>query len=109
MIYIDEEHENKFNELMSKMKCKDNYHTAFAYLITMDYGCRCHISQIFDIEDDSIKDCFDKSWMTGGSRRSVTLAFALWNSFYKADINDIFNYSNEYNPYYVQAIQLRFH
>lgn len=109
MNFIDEQHENAYAELAEKMHTKDCYHLSFAYLITLDRVCREHITEIFDIKDDSIKSsCLEEPWITGSSKRTITLAFALWNDFNKADVNNIFGYSNEYNIYYTEALKIRF-
>lgn len=80
MNFRDKKHEEIFNELCEKMRYSDTYHQSLAYLIALDTVCRNHISDIYDIAEDSIKtNCINKEWQTSTSKKTIRLAFNLWN------------------------------
>lgn len=122
LIYYSELHRKDFLLLLEKMASTDPYHTAVAYLFSMDSVCAEHINDIFDFKDDAIKpDCFGKGWQTGTSKKTVRLAFNLWNNYSgqlaldDESINDAAEYYSvseifccSYAPYYWQAIRLRY-
>ena len=53
--FQSEKHKRDFRALLSKMKSKDCYHKAVAYLLTLDEVCNKHIDDLFDFEKDVIK------------------------------------------------------
>lgn len=53
--FQSEKHERDFRALLSKMKSKDCYHKAVAYLLMLDEVCNKHIDDLFDFEKDVIK------------------------------------------------------
>ena len=105
-------HEKAFYSLLSRMKKTDRYHSALAYLLTLDNVCRVHISDLFDIEEDIILFAgLEKSWQTGTSLRTTRLAFNLWSTYVddnprNSTPDEIFCCS--YAPYYFEAILLRY-
>ena len=65
--FQSERHEHDFRALLSKMKSKDCYHKAVAYLLTLDEVCNKHIADLFDFEKDVIKPfgTLYLPWQTG--------------------------------------------
>lgn len=120
MLFKDSDHENRYSELCSRMKCLDEYHRAAAYLIALDNVCRQHSTDIFDFQEDVIyPECLRAEWQTSTSRKTSRLLFNLWNG-YNAEGEPAKDeaaspyytpeqlFSCSYAPYYWQAIQLRF-
>ncbi len=117
--FMDKTHKKVFEEVCNKMPQSDCYHISFAYLVSLDVVLRDHIDDVFDFEEDCIKrDGLQKDWQTGTSRKTLRLAFNLWNSchydneiedgscgFYSVD--EIFC-NQEYFEYYWVAINIRF-
>ena len=121
--FQSERHEHDFRALLSKMKSKDCYHKAVAYLLTLDEVCNKHIADLFDFEKDVIKPFFllYLPWQTGTSVKTTRLMFNLWSgvsidldkseSVYEETRN---YYTPEeifccgYAPYFFEAVKLRF-
>lgn len=114
--FYDTEHEKAYNEICKKMSYLDEYHSAVAYLFSLDTVCREHVNELFDFVDDCINPfVLDKPWQTSFSRSTTRLAFNLWNGLCcDDDFNSICNFTvarifcNIYAPYYVEALKLRF-
>ncbi len=112
--FRDEKNKTLFYGVMHKMGIDPEYdpeRAALAYLITMDDVCREHIADIYNFDQNCIRlNCFRKGWQTSTSRRTITLAFNLYNSYStksnSADVLTIF--SGGYQKYYVQALRIRF-
>lgn len=118
--FAGKEHEDSFSRFAARMKSLDVYHLSAAYLLGLDKVLREHASDVFDFEDDSIIiDGLHKGFQTSSSSRTTRLLFNLWNG-YAGDEEDksdnpceysvatVFGYGSEYEPYYWQAIKLRF-
>ena len=126
--FYDDEHERSFQTICKKMKCLECYQLSMAYLLALDIVLREHIEDVFDFEENCIRpDALHKGWQTGTSRRTIRLAFNLWNGYayegetyidkdgYENDLPstnytpaEIFCCNCNYAPYYWQAIQIRF-
>lgn len=126
IVFKDTKHEQLFYDILAKMKSNDEYHKTAAYLLSLDTGCREHISDVFDIKEDVIiPEALERAWQSGTSMKTTRLLFNLWNGYYtdnktytdedgqEKDLpsmyyapDNIFNCS--YAPYYWQAIKLRF-
>ena len=125
--FYDDEHKKAFNQLCEQMLNRkkesrlDEYHTAAAYLLTLDANCRRHLDDLFDFEGDGIKHKgIDKAWQTGTSKKTTRLAFNLWNGCYRDDgecedglpANPLYTpeeiFSCSYAGYFIEAIKLRF-
>jgi len=112
--FRDEKNKTLFYGVMHKVGIDPEYdpeRAALAYLITMDDVCRAHIEEIYDFGRNCIRlNCFRKGWQTSTSRRTVTLAFNLYNGCStranSADVLTIF--TGSYQKYYVQALKIRF-
>lgn len=75
MMYRDNTHEEMYQELCSRMKSKDCYHRAMAYLLSLDEVLREHIEAVFDFQRDGIKrDGLHKDFQTGTSMKTTRLA-----------------------------------
>ncbi len=79
--FRNEEHERSYRDLLSKMKSKDCYHKAAAYLLALDEVCNRHVSDLFDFEKDVIKPfgTLYLPWQTGTSVKTTRLMFNLWS------------------------------
>ena len=77
--FQSEKHECDYRSLLSKMKSKDCYHKAVAYLLTLDEVCNKHIADLFDFEKDVIKPfgTLYLPWQTGTSVKTTRLMFNL--------------------------------
>ena len=121
ILFAGKKHEDLFFELFKKMKTKDCYHGAAAYLLSLDPVIQDHINSVFDFSEDVIKPAaLSAGWQTGTSMKTTRLLFNLWNSYMydseedfdndivskKYSIDEVFCCS--YAPYYWQAIQLRY-
>ena len=113
LAFCTETHESRYNEILSEMKSQDCYHKALAYLFALDNDCYEHLDLLFDFQEDVILiDGIHGGWHTSGSKRTVRLAFNLWNSFIDPDgalystPSELF--SGSFAEYYYVAIELRF-
>ena len=69
MKFKSQKHENRYNEILSKMKNKDCYHRALAYLLALDDNItNSRLNDCFNFKDDCIKPV-DEPWVTGFDRR----------------------------------------
>lgn len=120
MKFKDQNHEELYKKICGKMRYLDTYHQALAYLLALDTVCRNHISDIYDIAEDSIKtNCINKEWQTSTSKKTIRLAFNLWNGT-TSDITSDEEEKNsnlysvdeifccEYAPFYWESIKLRY-
>lgn len=105
MTFRNEEHK-RFYEAARKYE-GDRERLALLYLIGLDDSSRAHWRDCYDEERGLIlPDCLRCGWQTGGSRRAVTLGFALFRG---SDIDIVDVMSNaEYYPYFVTALDIRF-
>ena len=99
MTFRNEEHQRFYEAARFKHE-GDRERLALMYLLGLDDNSRAHWR-------DLIKpNCLRCGWQTGGSRRAVMLAFALFRG---SDIDIVDVMSNaEYYPYFVAALDLRF-
>ena len=117
--FRDKEHEQRFYIFLSRMKKRDCYHQAVAYLMALDIVLAPHAEAIFDFEEDCVNTCDliqYHGWQTGTSRRTTRLLMNLWNGWC-SDTDDgecSSNYTVDeifccgYAPYYWEAIKLRY-
>ena len=113
ILFRTEEHEAHYGEILSKMKSQDCYHRAIAYLFALDDCCYEHLDLLFDFKDDGIiVDGVNGGWHTSSSKRTVHLAFNLWNDYIDKDrpLNSTPSelFSGSFMEYYFTAIALRF-
>ena len=108
----DQQHEQDFIRCFTKMKNKDCYHLAVAYLLALDETVSCHVKDVFDFEADEIKPKgLNQEWQTSTSRKTTRLIFNLWNGYCGDDaasyaVDQIFDSS--LGPFYWEAVRLRF-
>lgn len=121
--FRNEEHERSYRDLLSKMKSRDGYHKATAYLLALDKVCNKHVSDLFDFEEDVIKPfgTLFLPWQTGTSVKTTRLMFNLWSGV-SIDLDKSERAYDEtrkyytpeeifccgYAPYFFEAIKLRF-
>lgn len=118
MKFRNEEHKQRFLQLLAQMKRQDAYHRSAAYLMAL---VPMVANDVFDFEEDAIKhEGLYAGWQTGSSRKATRLMFSLWNGCYQdhaADnpeetscyytVDEIFcNY--EYAPWFFEAVRIRF-
>ena len=109
-IFRNSQHFDRCRKILKQMRSLDCYHTAIAYLFTLDDVCYQHFGDLFDLESDAIlgENALSLSWQTDTSRKTTRLAFNLWNSFEDgiySSVDAIF--SCEYAPFFWEAIKLR--
>lgn len=84
ILFAGKKHEDLFFDLFKKMKTKDCYHGAAAYLLSLDTVIQDHINRVFDFKEDVIKpECLHEAWQTGTSKKTTRLLFNLWNGTFK--------------------------
>ena len=91
---------------------KDSYYKSLIYTLGINEVCRYHFDEIVDMEEHCIKPkCLkDNPWMTGSSRRNITIAFDLFNGFKPEEpesLTYLFGYDED-TKYYIEALKLRF-
>ncbi len=107
VIFENNDHEIRYNEIFNKMNCKSNMHKAIAYLLALMDG---NEDDVFDFKKNQIKpDGINACWQTGGTSRTTALIFSMWNGYYsnpeKGTILKIFGYSN-WDKYYIEALKI---
>lgn len=111
MRFRDNDHKQRFLEILTRMKTSDVYNASIAYLFALDTNINDkRLAECFDFENNSIKpQVLEASWLTGTDRRTLKLAFNLWNDHHKADVADSFGYIDSDNiEYLFEAIRIRF-
>ena len=91
---------------------KDSYYKSLIYTLGLNEVCRFHFDEIFDMENRCIEpSCLQGNpWMTGSSRRNITIAFDLFNGFKPEEpesLTSLFGYDQD-AKYYIEALKLRF-
>lgn len=110
--YYDYGHKSFYFDNMIRLP-KDSYYKSLIYTLGINEVCRYHFDEIVDMEEHCIKPkCLkDNPWMTGSSRRNITIAFDLFNGFKpeeRESLTYLFGYSGEDTKYYIEALKLRF-
>lgn len=120
--FRDRTHEKDYRRFLERMRSRDCYHQAVAYLLALDEVLVDHAEDVFDFDGNSvhIETALQHGWQTGTSRKTTRLLLNLWNGWCSDFIedsgedcaspgyavNEIFTCS--YAPYYWEAIRLRF-
>lgn len=109
VIFKDDHHKKRCSEILGRMKSRDVYHAALAYLLALDDNIQGQrISECFDFSEDSIKpNVLDAAWITGTDRRVLQLGFNLWNDAQPANVFDVFGSSSDLE-YLLEAVRIRF-
>lgn len=118
MKFKNSDHEQRFLQLLSRMRSRDAYHRSAAYLMAL---ADLVPTDVFDFEEDVIKHAgIFAGWQTSSSRRATRLMFNLWNGFAYNEANpeefipsmeyavDNIFCDGEYAPYFYEAIRIRF-
>ncbi len=106
--FCSAEHEEFYYKQLAKCRYNDSYHQALIYALGITENIRNNFGKVYDIEEDEIKPRFkNREWLTGTDKRTLKLAFNLFNDGNKCDISDAFSYSGM-SLYYLQAIALRY-
>lgn len=109
--YYDYGHKSFYFKNMIRLP-KDSYYKGLIYTLGINEVCRFHFDEIVDMEEHCIKSkCLkDNPWMTGSSRRNITIAFDLFNGFKPEEpesLTSLFGYDQD-AKYYIEALKLRF-
>lgn len=118
MRFQDDNHEQRFFQLLSQMKSKDAYHRSAAYLMAL---VPMVADDVFDFRLSHIKhEGLYAPWQTGSSRKATRLMFSLWNGTYQDHaaefpedtscyytVDEVLN-NHEYFPWFIEAIRIRF-
>lgn len=120
--FRDRTHEKDYRKFLERMKSRDCYHQAAAYLLALDEVLVDHADDVFDFDQDGahVETALQHGWQTGTSFKTTRLLLNLWNGWcndFVEDtgedyasatyaVNEIFTCS--YAPYYWEAIKLRF-
>lgn len=115
MKFCNEQHKQEFDTLVKRMGAeRDIYRLTLAYLITADKVCSKHIENIYDFEERCIlPECLSEGWQTGTTRKTLYLAFNLYNgSTAWTDEPEYVTPSEIFctclAPYYWEAIKIRY-
>lgn len=118
MKFQNNDHKERYEKILARMKKQDPYHKSAAYLMAL-----AHLvpSDVFDFETDGIKQSgVFAGWQTSSSRRATRLMFNLWNGWAHEEANledwtpstdyavDNIFCDYEYAPYFYEAIRIRF-
>jgi DnaD/phage-associated family protein len=109
VIFKDDRHKRNCSEILGRMKSRDVYHAALAYLLALDDNIKGQrISECFDFSEDSIKpNVLEAAWITGTDRRVLQLGFNLWNDAQPANVSDVFGSGSDLE-YMLEAVRIRF-
>ena len=75
--FKNEEHENRYYEILARMGSTDSYHSAVAYLLALDTDCYKHIESLYDFVEHGIIPwgALNQAWQTGTSVKTTRLIF----------------------------------
>ena len=118
MKFQTDAHEQRYHEILSRMKNQNAYHKSAAYLMAL---ADMVPDDVFDFTGNFIKyEGISAAWQTSSSRRATRLMFNLWNGWahdeefverltpsteYAVD-KSFCDY--EYAPYFYEAVKIRF-
>lgn len=119
MIFKSNKHRQYFEDLERKLEAngyrRDDETRPVLYLIALLCSeTECGLAdEMFDFADRKIKpEVIDAPWQTSSSLKLTRLAFSLWNGFPGDEnpsyCNVYWIFGNEWDPYFIQAIKLRF-
>ena len=79
--FMNEKHEERYNEVLARMGKPDVYRKSAAYLIALDSECYKHIDSLYDFGENAIKPygALELAWQTSTSSHTTRLMFNLWN------------------------------
>lgn len=118
--FVDQAHMDFYEENIERTKShRDPFRKALFYTLGIISKTRECIDQIYDFEKKVIKpDSLSRSWQTGTTLQITRLAFNLYNGFHQVNDNDdssylytpyhIFNVDNEWRPFMLEAVKVRF-
>lgn len=111
--FYDLQHERFYCDMLEQSSRNDAYHRALYYTLGIAKETRCHVNDLFDMEQGCIKPAgLYSAWQTGSTIRISRLAFNLWNGWTQegqdrhSAPNELFACS--YAPYFMEAIRLRY-
>ena len=121
MRFENDQHEERYLNLLVRMKQQDCYHKSAAYLMAL---ANLVPDDVFDFSKDVVKHSgVFKGWQTSSTLKTTRLMFNLWNGWaYEEDydidgsydtlsphycVDEIFN-NRQYAPYFYEAIRIRY-
>ncbi len=124
MRFINEEHENFWNEKCKIMKQQgktDVYYKSIVYALGICEVTRNNFNKIFSLERGEINiDSINGAFQTGTSVKVTRFAFSLWNrcnydsekDLQNGKVSEYYNVSEvfccSYAPYFVNALKIRY-
>ena len=125
IIFMNDEHMEAFFLFMKQARVNDCYTQSLLYLLAMDSGTRANINRLYDFEANRIKfDGLCEAWQSHSSLDATRMAFNLFNGFHgfgwedgrgETELDCPSEYTPyglfhrlDYQPYYFQAIRLRY-
>ena len=118
MLFKNPKHAETYEKLLSRVEA-NGYKRDFEvkpvmYLIALlsSDGWGNVADLMFNFAERKIRPgVIDADWQTGSTRRLTRLAFSLWNGFPSEEqgLCNVYNiFGNEWDPYFLQAIALRY-
>lgn len=93
----------------------DSYTKPLLYLLSLSEDTRRNFENLYNYRDGIKQEGMMGGWMTSSTKRVVQLAFNLYNGYTKdgrtkcsQDFTPYYLFCDEWAPYFVQAIQLRY-
>lgn len=111
--FNSKEHEQFYNEMLSRFRIVQVYHRAFFYCMGACEDTRDHINDLFDFKSGCIRpDNMHQAFQTGSSYRVSRMAFNLWNGFVEEGEEKLTTpselYACRFGEEFHQAIKLRY-
>lgn len=113
MIFNSDKHKETYELWCSYMNHADSYTQSLLYTLASNQVTREHIDEIFSFQESRIyEEALDAEWQTGGSYKTTTLAYNLWNDFLDSenpwDCTPSELFRHEDALYFMEAIKLRY-
>ena len=110
--FRNEDHETNYGDLLKQI---DEPYRKYSDIKSMMYLLALNetddpgfTERIFNFKDRLIKpDILDDAWLSESSKRTILLAFNLWNDYPGGSVYKIFGCSG-LDKYYLEAIRIRF-
>lgn len=121
MKFIDNEHQNFYEQKLNEIGKSDVYRKALVYTLGICETTREHFADIFDLKEGLInRNSLHSAYITSSSAKVVRMAFSLWNSNSYDSDEDVENrivsphytpaeiFCCSYSPYFYEAVKIRF-
>ncbi|WP_339179277.1 DUF6075 family protein [Paenibacillus sp. FSL R5-0701] len=112
MHFHSEEHERRFKQLCERdeTNIKDIERHSLFYIFSGTELLYKNIEMLYDFEDHTIRlEAYNQTFLTGGTRSLIDLAFSLYGSEAECEVRFLFNTLDDRNSILaLQAIKYRF-